>query len=51
MTAGDPDAKGLVTYRADMAANRAPGDYTARVVPQHANVALPLEADEILWQR
>ena len=51
MTAGDPDAKGLVTYRADIAANRAAGDYTARVVPQHANVALPLEADEILWQR
>jgi starch phosphorylase len=26
-------------------------DYTARVIPQHANVAVPLEANQILWQR
>jgi glycogen phosphorylase len=53
MTAGDPpsDAKAPVTYHVDFPAARAPGDYTARVVPHHPNVAVPLEAGEILWQR
>jgi glycogen phosphorylase len=53
MTAGNTpcDAKGPVTYSVDIAATRAPGDYTARVVPHHPNVAVPLEAGEILWQR
>jgi starch phosphorylase len=53
MTAGDPpsDDKAPVTYHVDIPATRAPGDYTARVVPHHPNVAVPLEAAEILWQR
>jgi glycogen phosphorylase len=53
MTAGDPpsDEKAPVTYHVDIPATRAPGDYTARVVPHHPNVAVPLEAAEILWQR
>jgi starch phosphorylase len=53
ITAGDPasDAKAPVTYHVDIPATRPPGDYTARVVPHHANVAVPLEAGEILWQR
>jgi glycogen phosphorylase len=53
MTAGDKpsDPKAPVTYHVDMPATRAPGDYTARVVPHHPNVAVPLEAGEILWQR
>jgi starch phosphorylase len=52
MTARDPssDAKEPVTYCADFAATRASGDYTSRVIPHHANVAVPLEAGEILWQ-
>jgi glycogen phosphorylase len=53
MTAGDPssDAKGFVTYCVDIAATGAARDYTPRVVPHHSNVAVPLEAGEILWQR
>jgi glycogen phosphorylase len=53
MTAGDPpsDGKAPVTYHVDIPTTRAPGDYTARVVPHHLNVAVPLEAAEILWQR
>lgn len=53
MTAGDPpsDTKAPITYHVDIPATRAPGDYTARVVPHHPNVAVPLEAAEILWQR
>ena len=26
-------------------------DYTARVIPQHTGVAVPLEDERILWQR
>jgi starch phosphorylase len=37
-------------YRVAVPANRPPGDYTARVVPRLAGVAVPLEADHILWQ-
>ena len=52
MTADDTsDHKAPFTYRADIPATRAPGDYTARVIPHHPNVAVPLEAAEILWQR
>ena len=53
MAAGDTssNAKGLITYGADIAATRALTDYTPRVVPHHPNVAVPLEAGEILWQR
>jgi starch phosphorylase len=53
MTAGDPtsDAKGFLNYGVDLAATRAARDYTPRVVPHHPNVAVPLEAGEILWQR
>jgi hypothetical protein len=32
-------------------ATRPTTDYTARVVPQHSGVAVPLEATQILWQR
>jgi glycogen phosphorylase len=53
MTASDPpsDDKAPVTYHVDIPATRAPGDYTARDAPHHPNVAVPLEAAEILWQR
>jgi glycogen phosphorylase len=42
-------ASGL--YRVAVPANRPAGDYTARVVPRQAGVAVPLEANHILWQR
>ena len=38
-------------YRASVSAARFATDYTARVIPHHAGVAVPLEADLILWQR
>ncbi len=37
-------------YRAAVAANRPASDYTPRIVPAFADVAIPLEASPILWQ-
>jgi glycogen phosphorylase len=39
------------TYSGRVPATRPATDYTARVVPQHSGVAVPLEATQILWQR
>jgi len=36
---------------ASVPAIRPPADYTARIIPQCAGVAVPLEIDPILWQR
>jgi glycogen phosphorylase len=44
-------AGGGYAYRATVSATRPATDYTARVVPRHAGVAVPLEAAQILWQR
>ena len=38
-------------YRAEVNALRPAYDYTARLVPYHAGVAIPLEYSRILWQR
>jgi glycogen phosphorylase len=38
-------------YRAGVAADRPAADYTVRLVPCHEDVAVPLEAAHILWQR
>ena len=38
-------------YRARVPAARPATDYTARIVPYHSGVAVPLEAAQILWQR
>ena len=38
-------------YRAQVNALRPAHDYTARLVPYHAGVAVPLEYSRILWQR
>ena len=38
-------------YRAEVSAQRPATDYTARLVPYHAGVAIPLESARILWQR
>ena len=38
-------------FSAQMPATRPATDYTARVIPQHNGVAIPLEATQILWQR
>ena len=46
-----PDDVGYRVYRATVPATRAAADYTARAIPQHPAVAVPLECDRILWQR
>jgi glycogen phosphorylase len=38
-------------YSATIPATRRASDYTARVIPQHTGVAVPLESNRILWQR
>jgi starch phosphorylase len=38
-------------YRVSVPARRPATDYTARVIPNHSSVAVPLEAARILWQR
>jgi len=37
-------------YGGQVSASRSASQYTVRVVPRHADVAIPLEAPEILWQ-
>ena len=37
-------------YQATVSAARPAGDYTARVIPQRAGIAVPLESARILWQ-
>ncbi len=37
-------------YGAEVPTARSAAQYTVRVVPRHADVAIPLEAPEILWQ-
>jgi glycogen phosphorylase len=38
-------------YSTRVPTTRPATDYTARVIPQHGGVAVPLEAAQILWQR
>ena len=44
-------AAGCHIYGAAVSANRLATDYTARILPHRAGVAVPLEVDLILWQR
>lgn len=41
---------GGYVYRAPVPATRSATDYTARVIPRHDGVAIPLEAAHISWQ-
>jgi starch phosphorylase len=43
-------AQGGFAYSAAVSAARPPSDYTARVIPRHDGVAIPLEDARILWQ-
>jgi len=40
-----------ILYGATIPATRPASDYTARAVPRHSSVSIPLEANSILWQR
>ena len=42
---------GADVYPASVPAGRPPTDYTVRVIPHYAGVAMPLEDPRILWQR
>ena len=44
------NSQGMLTYSAQVSASRASSDYTARIIPHHANVSVPLEAGQVLWQ-
>jgi len=46
-----PDSSRRCVYHATVSATRQAGDYTARVMPQRAGAAVPLESARILWQR
>jgi starch phosphorylase len=46
-----PDADGHCIYRAAAPVTRPAGDYTPRLIPHRAGVAVPLESSRILWQR
>jgi len=46
-----PGTAGGYVYRAQVPASRPTTDFTARVTPQWAGVAIPLEDKRILWQR
>jgi starch phosphorylase len=45
------DSPGALTYSAQVPATRPASDYTARIIPRHPNASVPLEAEQILWQR
>ncbi len=45
------DAANGFVYSATVSATRPAHDYSARLIPHHDGVEVPLEASEILWQR
>lgn len=52
MKRGDPLTEASAyTYSAQVPSTRPATDYTARLIPQHDGVAVPLELARILWQR
>ncbi len=42
---------GESSFLASVPANRPSSDYTARVLPYHEDISVPLECQKILWQR
>jgi starch phosphorylase len=45
------EASGAIVYSVCCPAKRPVADYTARLIPSHAEASVPLEAAQILWQR
>ena len=45
------DKPGAFNYSAQVSATRPASDYTARIVPHRPKALVPLEADQIVWQR
>jgi starch phosphorylase len=51
MTASGTSAEaGVLNFTAQVPANRPLNEYTARIIPRHANASVPLEAGQIIWQ-
>ncbi|MBF6569566.1 MAG: alpha-glucan family phosphorylase [Candidatus Binataceae bacterium] len=46
---GDADGRGHATFSAIIPGSRPVGDFTPRIVPAHAEAAIPLEDQHILW--
>ena len=51
LTRRAPGDAGWLSYRARVPSTRPAGDFTARVIPACAGVAVPLECSRIRWQR
>jgi starch phosphorylase len=51
MTRAQTQPAGPSRYHASIPKTRPASEYTARVMPQHAGVGVPLEYGRILWQR
>jgi starch phosphorylase len=53
MSAAEPsaDSPGAFVYLAQVSATRPASDYTARIIPHHRSGSVPLEAEQIVWQR
>jgi starch phosphorylase len=45
------DSAGALTYSVCCSAERPAEDYTARIIPSYTGASVPLEAQQILWQR
>jgi starch phosphorylase len=45
------DPSGVLVYLAQVPSIRPASDYTARIIPHHPNATVPLEAQQILWER
>jgi starch phosphorylase len=43
------DPAATYVYTALIPADRAPGDFTSRIIPHHPDAMVPLEANEIIW--
>jgi starch phosphorylase len=48
---GRPDVRGMRRFAASAPAARPRDDYTARIIPAHPDVDVPLEVPYVLWQR
>jgi len=45
------DSQGAQIYSAEVSSSRPASDYTPRIVPYHVQASVPLEVQQILWQR
>lgn len=51
LVSSSPDSNMTYTFQAEVPASRKDSDYTVRVIPNHAEVRIPLEESRILWEK